>query len=92
MKNWASWSIPTRFHAKNDGVYCIEENCRTSIITPAIGLEASWGAAKDVLSRHVPMDECIETLLFLHQAAEDAYKIKTTRTVHRATTTKRHRC
>ncbi|KAE9316944.1 hypothetical protein PR003_g18601 [Phytophthora rubi] len=42
-------------------------------------LEASWGAAKDVLTRHMPMDECIETLLFLQQAAEDMYTVKTTR-------------
>ncbi|KAG3159631.1 hypothetical protein PC128_g14569 [Phytophthora cactorum] len=46
-------------------------------------LEAGWGATKDVLSRHMPMDECIETLLILYQGAEDSYKVETTRVGHR---------
>ncbi|ETP00415.1 hypothetical protein F441_22167, partial [Phytophthora nicotianae CJ01A1] len=40
-------------------------------------LEASWGAAKDILDRQMPMDECIDDLLFLQQNAEDKYRIKT---------------
>ncbi|ETL83042.1 hypothetical protein L917_16932 [Phytophthora nicotianae] len=46
-------------------------------------LKASWGAAKDILTRHMPMDECIESLLFLQQSAEDSYTYKRTRIGHR---------
>ncbi|KAG3125818.1 hypothetical protein PI126_g22599 [Phytophthora idaei] len=34
-------------------------------------LEASWRAAKDLLHRHMAMDECIDHLLFLQQSAQD---------------------
>ncbi|KAG2820669.1 hypothetical protein PC112_g11689 [Phytophthora cactorum] len=42
-------------------------------------LEASWGAAKDLLHRHMAMDECIDHLLFLQQSAEDRYTTKVKR-------------
>ncbi|ETM99227.1 hypothetical protein PPTG_24455 [Phytophthora nicotianae INRA-310] len=42
-------------------------------------LEASWGAAKDLLHRHMAMDECIDHLLFLQQTAEDQYTAKVKR-------------
>ncbi|OWZ19768.1 hypothetical protein PHMEG_0005925 [Phytophthora megakarya] len=39
-------------------------------------LEASWDAAKGILDRHMPMNECVDHLLFLQQTAEDLYRIK----------------
>lgn len=36
-------------------------------------LEASWGAAKGILRRHMAMDKCISTLLFLQQSSADQY-------------------
>ncbi|KAG4246615.1 hypothetical protein PC116_g5610 [Phytophthora cactorum] len=41
--------------------------------------EASWGADKDFLHRHMTMDECIDHLLFLQQSAEDRYTTKVKR-------------
>ncbi|ETP48995.1 hypothetical protein F442_05371 [Phytophthora nicotianae P10297] len=41
-------------------------------------LEASWGAAKQILNRHMAMDECID-ILFLQQSAEDGYWTKVRR-------------
>ncbi|KUF84745.1 hypothetical protein AM587_10002886 [Phytophthora nicotianae] len=41
-------------------------------------LEASWGAAKQILNRHMAMDECID-ILFLQQSAEDGYWTKVSR-------------
>lgn len=36
----------------------------------------SWGAAKHILNRHMPMDVCIDALLFVQQSAEDQYLAK----------------
>lgn len=46
-------------------------------------LEASWGAAKEILHRHMAMDECIDHLLFLQQSAEDEYGAKVKRVGYR---------
>ncbi|ETP05973.1 hypothetical protein F441_17542 [Phytophthora nicotianae CJ01A1] len=44
-----------------------------------IRLEASWGAAKDILNRHMPMDECIDHLLILQRTAADKHNYKSRR-------------
>ncbi|RLN32094.1 hypothetical protein BBJ28_00016959 [Nothophytophthora sp. Chile5] len=59
----------------------LTENESAVFLTDAMSsfkLETSWGHLKEILKREMPLDECVDTLIFLQAVAEMEYSKKMT--------------
>ncbi|KAH7482470.1 uncharacterized protein KRP23_5637 [Phytophthora ramorum] len=70
MKNWDEqkerWALYARSDVPHLGNHTINQ------------LETSWGHIKEILKPEMPLDECVDTLIFLQALAEMEYSKKIT--------------